>query len=72
MNPDAKMSDQDDSGEIFEFRPILPLFWSKKLSLQILSYGYLNEASWWDKFSDAQENFFEGQYGPQNGTFILK
>ena len=26
MNPDAKMSDQDDSGEIFEFRPILPLF----------------------------------------------
>ena len=26
MNPDAKMSDQDDGGEIFGFRPILPLF----------------------------------------------
>ena len=23
MNPDAKISDQDDDGEIFEFRPIL-------------------------------------------------
>ena len=30
MNPDAKMSDQDDVGKIFEFRPILPLFLLKK------------------------------------------
>ena len=30
MNPHAKMSDQDYSGEIFEFRPILPLFYDPK------------------------------------------
>ena len=34
MNSDAKMSDQDDGGIIFEFRLMLPLFWSTKIMIQ--------------------------------------
>ena len=29
MEPDAKMSNQDDGGKIFEFRPIFPVFHQK-------------------------------------------
>ena len=39
MYPDAKMSDQDDGGKIFEFRPILPLFWSKSYDPKYSNMG---------------------------------
>ena len=42
MNPDAKMSDHDDGGENFEFRPILPLFDQK--NIDHYKYSHLNEA----------------------------
>ena len=47
MNPDAKMSEQDDGGEIFELRPMLPLFDQKKNSqnsvIWVLKRSFLTE-----------------------------
>ena len=60
MKPWLKMSDQNDFNKIFEFWPIFPLFWSKKSSLKIWSYGCLNEASRQDKFIGRYEKCFKG------------
>ena len=40
MKPDAKMSDQDFDHNVFEFRPISPLIWSKKHDLKYIHMGY--------------------------------
>ena len=58
--------------KFWSFDQFCHFFWSKKLSLQILSYGYLNEASWWDKFSGAQENFFWRSIGSPKWDFYTK
>ena len=34
MNTDVKTSDQDVDEKIFEFRPILPLFFGQKIKIQ--------------------------------------
>ena len=43
--------------KILSFDQFCHFFDQQKLSLQVFSYGYLNEASGWDKFSD--DNFLK-------------
>ena len=40
----------------------------KQIIIQNILYGFLNEASWRDKFSGTHEKF-EDQYGPKMGLF---
>ena len=50
MTPDAKTSDPDDFGKIFDFRLILPPFWSKNY---VPKYSHIGTNTKRDKSNDA-------------------